>query len=796
MFISSPSSREAVRQPNYRKQTASPTIKQEPRFSDGDSYYKPSDFSEYHKLAAVEGYLGKERLMTVIRDVAPKTENPEVIERLAQELINQNKGVDATVFPSSGASLLHSAVARRRPYFVKILLSMGANPKAQDKEGKTALNWLEDRKKDIFSQDYEAIEGLLTNTEKIAKLRQERKNRSAGKSSSWLPNPFSFWGRKQNVAAAESVAEQPKSLLDLQPNVTPEHPEETKKIHYTDSGAQTKHSIANTINSEVQTDNTRLSPREKAMAELLAKMQQELEAKKKELDERAENTSSLEAQLADVQEKNKALQSQLTEAQEKNKASNEAQEKIKELQRQNNRLMDENKIWESGISRMKAELQDAGTKLKAAQDDRAETEQRLSEVQAASTKSEHDAKEQTKQLKEELEAKQQLVSRLGEVIRHKTQREKDREKIHNESRKNDQGKIQELERNLKQSKMTQEELTSQVDQAKQETQQARQESAEKTKQLEKSEEENRVLRAQVEGAEWMRRKAEDSATRQHEENIQLRQQREEEQKKTDNLKTRLKDKVAVISGKAAETQEQITDLQEKNNRSNQEANQLFKEMQASHSEMAQNIEQKSKAQEQKLRVALLREQAALIANQESQSRNGVLHENNQGLKAEINRLNDLKTVAEQSMQYSYHEWHAQQQERHFLEQARDAWQSTALQRNSELSKVQNELSEVKAKLADMHKNRDDRLIRVAQYLMELNSTTLQQGGPKELIKLIEDFHEILFQPGKELEEIRQEVMERFSDEEERIRQKMTPEVRSTLIKALNLAELQRPKSED
>jgi ankyrin repeat protein len=71
------------------------------------------------------------------------TSKPEVVQLIANAVIEEHGSVDSPIFPSNKATMLHGLVSTGQVELVKTLLQMGANPKAMDNEGKTPSDWVE-----------------------------------------------------------------------------------------------------------------------------------------------------------------------------------------------------------------------------------------------------------------------------------------------------------------------------------------------------------------------------------------------------------------------------------------------------------------------------------------------------------------------------------------------------------------------------------------------------------------------------------------------------------------------------
>ncbi len=105
----------------------------------------PEEAGHYNNLQNLDSLLTHTPPIMALRTFAPKTSSPEMMHALGQLAIQTLGTINAPVFPSTQATLLHSAITRGRVELVNALLSLGADPLVRDKAGKTSVDWLNEK---------------------------------------------------------------------------------------------------------------------------------------------------------------------------------------------------------------------------------------------------------------------------------------------------------------------------------------------------------------------------------------------------------------------------------------------------------------------------------------------------------------------------------------------------------------------------------------------------------------------------------------------------------------------------
>lgn len=163
------------------------------RFS-GQNTLNPNDPEEIKILLLDEN----ENAKALAMKVAPKTSNSLVMALIANRIKHRYGSIDIPIFPATQATLLHCAVSQGEPAVVEKLLQMGASPDKTDKNGHTAVDWLNNKfNLERPPKDREAIRLLLENPPELDVEPSWLSNplptlsSLAGSISSWLTKPTS-----------------------------------------------------------------------------------------------------------------------------------------------------------------------------------------------------------------------------------------------------------------------------------------------------------------------------------------------------------------------------------------------------------------------------------------------------------------------------------------------------------------------------------------------------------------------------------------------------------------------------
>lgn len=260
------------------RQTAPVT---QPTFSGKNNPIDPND------LLSVMGHMQATPYpMQIVMRVAPYTENREVMAYLAQKVIETRKSIDEPVFLANGATLLHCAIGSGRPDMVATVLVAGANPLKADKQGRTALDWLERINDRASTKDRQDIQLLVT--KRLEEMAQEKTEKEAARSdSSW-----SFWPFGGGSAQAKEAGKKAPKMVSTEA--------QTEPVVLSSDREQELLGELDALRLNAQTTKKQLSENTS-----------KLDKQEKRLKETVEKNSQLQKQLNPLRNENSILQSKL-----------------------------------------------------------------------------------------------------------------------------------------------------------------------------------------------------------------------------------------------------------------------------------------------------------------------------------------------------------------------------------------------------------------------------------------------------------------------------------------------------
>lgn len=221
--------------------------------------------------------------LLLAREVAPHIDNPDVMEYLVQELSKVKHPINAPIFPTTKATLLHTAVGHGAPPVVERLLSLGADPLVVDNRNKDAFGWLEKTpvKQRTTIQNL-LIHNLSDRVKKAEAPAPEPQERQGG----WL----SWFGRGSSSTETPAVKTQPIETAEI--------------------AIQTEPFVSEREN-HLATELDQLKLSSKATQKLLDKTKHELSTQEARVKDAQEKSRTLEKQLNPFKKGNSTLQSKV-----------------------------------------------------------------------------------------------------------------------------------------------------------------------------------------------------------------------------------------------------------------------------------------------------------------------------------------------------------------------------------------------------------------------------------------------------------------------------------------------------
>lgn len=253
-----------------------PTRRQPIHFAGGQDYDKNDLFSV--KLIGYEKHP-----LLLAREVAPHTDNPEVMEYLVQELSKVKHPTNDPIFPMTKATLLQTAVGHGAPPVVETLLNQGADPLVVDNRDKNAFDWLE---KTPAKQRTTIQNLLIRNLSERVKKAETPAPEQQENQGGWLS-----WFGRGNASTETSRAK-------------------TQPVETSEVGIQTEPFVSEQ-ESSLATELDQLKLSSKATQKLLDKTKHELSTQEAKVKDAQEKSRTLEKQLNPFKKGNSTLQSKV-----------------------------------------------------------------------------------------------------------------------------------------------------------------------------------------------------------------------------------------------------------------------------------------------------------------------------------------------------------------------------------------------------------------------------------------------------------------------------------------------------